>query len=111
MIKDIAIAVLTGIAIVQGNTPPGAPQRPILVMGIAVMVFMALLWVDDLWDKRKQIMRCICSRGCWCLIQLRTWPIETVQRRRRQQRTMDYIRRLQNMQPSERSLDPRESET
>ena len=99
MIKDIAIAVLIGIAIVLENTPSGDPQRPILVMGIAVMAFMALLWVDDLWDKRKQIMRCICSRGRWLLIQLRCWPIEMAQRRRRRQMMQDCIRRLQNIQP------------
>ena len=53
MLKDIIIAILAGIAIV----PSGDPERVILVMGIAVMVFMALLWADDLWDKRQEISR------------------------------------------------------
>ena len=65
MIKDIAIAVLTGIAIVQRITQSGDPQRPILVMGIAVMAFIVLLWVDDLWDKRQEIFRCIRSLVRW----------------------------------------------
>ena len=56
------------------------------------------------------ILRHAYSRIRWNLIQLRVWPIETVQRRRRRQMMQDYIRRIPNMQPGERSTEPGESE-
>ncbi len=97
MLKDIIIAILAGIAIV----PPGDPERVILVMGIAVMVFMVLLWIDDLWDKRQEIiqrtldiLRYACSLIHWYLIRLCNWPIEVLQRRRRREAIREYVVRL-----------------
>ncbi len=128
MIKDIVIAILAGIAIVQRITPTGEPGRLTLVLGIAIMAFMAIIEMEDLWDRRQQIIqrvhsiaaatskymrgipRRVRSRSRWYLIQLRVWPIETARRRRRRRMMQDYIRRIQDMQPQERGRNPEESE-
>lgn len=126
MFKDLLIAVLAGIAIVQQHTLPGDPKRPVLVMGAAVLTLIIILWIDDLWDKRQRIMRrinsisaaisasvrsslrSIRSWGRWQLIQLRVWPIEAVQRRRRRRMIRDCMRQLQNVQPREGCRNPKE---
>lgn len=128
MIKNIIIAILAGIAIVQRITPPGEPGGMALALGIAIMAFMAILEMEDLWDKRWHIMwrvhniaaatskymrgipRRVRSRIRWYLIQLCAWPVETARRRRRHQMMQDCIRRIQNMQPQERGRNPEESE-
>ena len=125
MVKNIAIAILAGIAIAQRITPPGEPGSLALAPGIAIIALMATMEVEDLWDKRQRIIqrihnaaaaifkymrnipRRIHSRIRWHLIQLCAWPIETARRRMMQ----DYIRRLQEMQPRERGQNPEERET
>ena len=128
MIKDIAIAILAGIAIAERITQPGDPARVAVILVAGVMAFMALLELEDLWDKRQQIMqrtltitgavsrgicqigRDICSRVRWYKILLRTYPAELAQRRRRRQMMRDYIQRLREIPPEERGHNPEESE-
>lgn len=127
MLKNIAIAILIGIAIIQWITPPGEPGSLALALGTAIMAFMIILQMEDLWDKRWHIMwrvrniaavtskymrgipRRVRSRIRWYLIQLRVWPVETARRRRRQM-MQDCIRRIQDMQPQERGQNLEESE-
>lgn len=129
MIKNIIIAILTGIAIAQRITPPGEPGSLALALGIAIIALMAIPEVEDLWDKRQRIiqrihnaataifkymrsiLRRIHSRFRWHLIRLCAWPVETAQRRRRRRMMQDYIRRIQEMQPRERGQNPEERET
>lgn len=112
MLKDITISILTGIAISQHFNPPDAPARLAIILIVAVTVFMVLLELEDLWDKRRQITQRvravtnairriihaishqIHSHIRWYLIRLHTWPMETAQRRRRRQMMRDYIQRL-----------------
>ncbi|MBD5529725.1 MAG: hypothetical protein HDR02_15180 [Lachnospiraceae bacterium] len=108
MIKDTIIAILAGIAIAQCFNPPDTPARLAIILIVAVTVFMILLEMEDLWDKRQLIKQHIHNflhqiRSCirWYLIGLRTWPRETAQRRRRRQLIQDYIRRLREMSPQE----------
>lgn len=119
MFKDITIAILTGIALSQQILPPEDPARTAAAMMIAVMAFMILLELEDLWDKRqdirqsahrltaalykglRQILRSVRSRIRWYLIRLCAWPIETAQRRRRRQMMREYMRRLREPQESE----------
>ena len=119
MIKDTIIAILAGIAIAQRITQPGDPARVAIALVTAVVVFMLLLEMEDLWDKRQRIkqhinniLHRICSCIRWYLIGLRTWPRETAQRRRRRQLMQDYIQRLREMTPENgnRSRAPEESE-
>lgn len=128
MFKNIAIAILIAIAMVQRITPPGEPGSLALALGIAIMAFMAIMEVEDLWDRRQHIIqrvhsiaaatskymrgipRRVRSRIRWYLIRLRVWPIETARRRRRRQMMQDCIRRIQNMHPQERGRNPEESE-
>lgn len=128
MFKDLLIAVLVGIAIVQQYTLSGDPKRPVLVMGVAVLTLIIILWIDDLWDKRQRIMqrinsitaaisasvrsslRSIRSWGRWQLIQLRVWPVEAMQRRRRRRMIRDCIQQIQNLQPREGGGTSKESE-
>ncbi len=128
MFKDLLIAVLAGIAIVQQYTLSGDPKRPVLVMGVAVLTLIIILWIDDLWDKRQRIMqrinsitvaisasvrsslRSIKSWGRWQLIQLRVWPVEAMQRRRRRRMIQDCIQQIQNLQPREGGGTSKESE-
>lgn len=113
MIKDTIIAILAGIAISQRLTLPGDPARLAIILIVAVTVFTLLLELEDLWDKRQEItqrahtataaigryihtvQRRICSRIIWQMIQLRAWPTERMQRRRRCQTLQDYIQHLQ----------------
>lgn len=129
MVKNIAIAILAGIAIAQRITPPGEPGSLALALGIAIIALMAILEVEDLWDKHQRIIqrihaaataifkymrsipRRIHSRIRWHLIQLCAWPAETAQRRRRRRMMQDYIRRIQEMQSQERGQNPEERET
>lgn len=115
MIKDIVIAILSGIAIAQRITQPGDPARVAVILVIAVMAFMALLELEDLWDKHHQIMQrtltitsavskatCrilkdISSRMRWYKIRLRTYPVELVQQHQRRQVLIEYIDRLRAM--------------
>ncbi|MDE5758699.1 MAG: hypothetical protein K2H85_08830 [Allobaculum sp.] len=108
MIKDTIIAILAGIAIAQCFNPPDTLARLALILIAAVTVFMILLELEDLWDKRQQIKQCIhnilhqiCSCIRWYMIQLRIWPRETAQRWRRRQLMQDYIQRLREMSPKE----------
>lgn len=128
MIKDIVIAILAGIAIAQRITQPGDPERPAVVLMIAMMVFVILPELEDLWDKRHQIrqrisgtateaskgviriLRQACSRIRWWRICLRTYPAELAQRRRRRQMMREYIQRLRSLPPEERGRNPEESE-
>lgn len=128
MLKNIAIAILIGIAMVQRITPPGEPGGMALALGIAIMALMVILEMEDLRDKRRHIMwrvhniaaatskymrgipRRVRSRIRWYLIQLRAWPIETAQQRSRRQMMQDCIRRIQDMQPQKRGQNPEESE-
>lgn len=115
MIKDIIIAILDGISIAQGITPPGHPARAAVILIIAGMVFKALLGMENLWDKYLQIFQRLCSiigaisTGLllirrrisswfrWYLIQLYTWPVEMAQRHQRRQVLIEYIERLRAM--------------
>ena len=126
MFKDLLIAVLAGIAIVQQYTLPGDPKRPVLVMGATVLILIIILGIDDLWDKRQRIkrhinsiaaaisasvrssLRSIRSWGRWQLIQLRVWPVEAVQRRRRRRVIRECMRQIQNIQPREGGRNPEE---
>lgn len=130
MLKDTIIAILAGIAIAQRITPSGDPARAAIALITAVLAFMILLELEDLWDKRRQItqrtrniitavpkglhniLRHTGSRIRWYLIGLRTWPIETAQRRRRRQMMRDYIQRLRDMrmEQNDRPRRPEESE-
>ena len=128
MIKDIVIAILAGIAIAQRITQPGDPARVEVILVSGVMAFMALLELEDLWDKHHQITqrtltiigavsRGICQIGRdigswvrWYKIRIRTYPAELTQRRRRRQIMRDYIQRLREMPQEERGRNPEESE-
>lgn len=114
MIKDTTIATLAGIAIAQCFNPPDTPARLAIMLIAAVIVFMLLLELEDLWDKRQQIKQRIhqihiCIR--WYLIQMCLWPRETAQRRRRRQLMQDYIRRLQEMTAEQKSGHQRPEES
>ncbi|MDE5892131.1 MAG: hypothetical protein K2H45_04300 [Acetatifactor sp.] len=128
MIKDTIIAILTGIAIAQRITQPGDPDRVAVILVIAWMAFMALLELEDLWDKHQQIMqrtltitsavskatrrilRDISSRIRWYKIRLHTYPAELARRRRRRQMMRDYIQQLREMPQEGRGRNPEESE-
>ena len=115
MIKSIVIAILIGIAIAQRITQPGDPVRVAVILVTGVMAFMALLGLEELWDKHHQIMqqiltitsavskgiyqirRDISSRMHWYKIRLRTYPAELAQRRRRRQMMRDCIQQLREM--------------
>lgn len=73
-----------------------------MILVITVIVFMILLELDDLWDKRLRIMQCIRSRMRWYKICLRTYPAELAQRRRRRQLMREYIQRLREMPAEDR---------
>lgn len=112
MLKDVVISILTGIAISQHFGPPDAPSRLAIILIVAVTVFMILLELEDLWDKRHQITqrahtvtaairkhlhaipRRIHSRIRWQMIQLRDWPQETAQRRNRRRKMQDCIQQI-----------------
>lgn len=98
MIKDITISILAGLAISQYIAPPGDSNRPGIIMMAAFLIFMALLWLEDIWDKRRRILRQICSLIRWYSIQLREWPAELLGRRRRRRMIQERIRRPQEMQ-------------
>ena len=122
VIKDIVIAIA------QRITQPGDPARVAVILVMAVMTFMVLLELEDLWDKRWQIMqraltitsavfkgicqigRDICSWVRWHKIRLHTYPAELAQRRRCRQMMRDYIQRLREIPPEERGRNPEESE-
>lgn len=110
MIKDIIIAILAGIAIAQRITPPWHPARAAVALIIAVMVFMILQALENVWDKRVQISCQVRSRIRWWRICLRTYPAELAQRRRRRQMMRDYIQRLRSLPPEERGRNLEESE-
>lgn len=128
MIKNIIIAILTGIAIAQQITPPGEPGSLALALGIAIIALMTILEVEDLWDKRQRIIqrihnaataifkymrsipRRIHSRIRRHLIQLCAWPVETARRRRRNRIIQDYIRCTQDTQPRKKSQNSEERE-
>ena len=115
MIKDAIIAILAGIAIAQCFNPPDTPARLAIILIAAVTVFMLLLELEDLWDKRLQIIQRLCSiigaistgllltirrigsQFRWYLIQLYTWPVEMVQRHQRRQVLTEYIKKLRAM--------------
>lgn len=118
MIKDTMIAILAGIAIAQCFNPPDTPARLAIILIAAVIVFMILLELEDLWDKRQQIKQRIHNilhqiRSCirWYLIGLRIWPRETAQRRRRRQLMQDYIQRLQEMTAEQKGGHQRPEES
>lgn len=112
MFKDTTISILTGIAISQHFDPPDTPARLAIILIVAVTVFTLLLELEDLWDKRQEITqrartvtaaigrhihtvrRRIYSRIIWQMIQLRAWPRERVQRRRRCQTLQGYIQQI-----------------
>lgn len=116
MIKDITISILTGIVISQHFNPPDTPARLAIILIVAVTVFTLILELEDLWDKRQEITqrahtvtaaigrhihtvrRRIYSRIIWQMIQLRAWPTERAQRRRRYQTLQGYIQRLREME-------------
>lgn len=128
MFKNMIIAILAGIAIVQRITSPGEPGSLALALGIAIMAFMVIIEMEDLWDKRQQIIqrvhniamaaskymrgipRRVHSRIRWHLIQLRVRPIETAQRQRRHRMMQEYIRQIQDTRPQEKGQNPEESE-
>lgn len=115
MLKDIIISILIGIAISQQFNTPDVPARLAIILIIAVTMFMVLLELEDMWDKRRQaaqrtraiaagLGRCIRSiakriraRIHWWLIQARTWPAERAQRRRRRRMMAEYIQQIQAM--------------
>lgn len=115
MFKDTIISILTGIAISQRFNPPDTPARLAIILIVAVAVFTLLLELEDLWDKRQEITQRartvtaaidrhihtfrhrIYSRIIWQIIQLRAWPTERAQRRRRCQTLQGYIQRLREM--------------
>lgn len=128
MFRNIIIAILIGIVVVQWITPPGEPGSLTLTLGTAIMALMAILEMEDLWDRRRQIIQRVHSVATaaskymhgiprrvrswirWNLIQLHVWPIETAQRRRRRRMMQEYIRQIQEMHPLERGQNPDESE-
>lgn len=115
MFKDTIISILTGITISQHFNPPDTPARLAIILIVAVAVFTLLLELEDLWDKRQEITqrartvtvaidrhihtfrRRIYSRIIWQMIQLRAWPRERAQRRRRCQTLQGHIQRLREM--------------
>lgn len=116
MLKDITISILTGIAISQHFNLPDTPAGLAIILTVAVTVFMILLELEDLWDRRRQttqharaiaaglgrgirsITKRIRARIRWWLIQARTWPIERAQRRRRRRMMEEYIQQIQATQ-------------
>lgn len=117
MFKDTIISILTGIAISQHFNPPDTPARLAVILIVAVAVFTLLLELEDLWDKRQEITqrtrtvtaeigryihtirRRIYSRIIWQMVQLRAWPTERAQRRRRCQALQDYIKQIRDARP------------
>ncbi len=115
MLKDIIISILTGIAVSQQFNTPDVPARLAIILIIAVTMFMALLELEDMWDKRRQavqrarsiaadlgrgirsIAKHIRARIHWWLIQARAWPAERAQHRRRRRMMADYIQQIQTM--------------
>lgn len=115
MLKDIIISILIGIAISQQFNTPDVPARLAIILIIAVTMFMALLELEDMWDKRHQavqrarsiaadlgrgirsIAKHIRARIHWWLIQARTWQAERAQRRRRRRMMAEYIQQIQTM--------------
>lgn len=115
MLKDITISILIGIAVSQQFNTPDVPARLAIILIIAVTMFMALLELEDMWDKRRQtvqrarsiaadlgrgirsIAKRIRARIHWWLIQARTWPAERAQRRRRRRMMAEYIQQIQTM--------------
>lgn len=91
MIKDAAIAVLAGILLSRMLTQQEDLIR-VAAMGMAVMVFIVLLWLEDEWDRHR---RQITSRIRWYSIRLRSLPAEMAGRRRRRKRMQEYIKGLQ----------------
>lgn len=117
MFKDTTISILTGIAISQHFDPPDTPARLAVILIVAVTVFTLLLELEDLWDKRQEITqrartvttaidrhihtfrRRIYSRIIWQMVQLRAWPTERAQRRRRCQTLQGYIQQVRDVHP------------
>lgn len=117
MFKDTTISILTGIVISQHFNSPDTPARLAIILIVAVAVFTLLLELEDLWDKRQEIAqrahtvtaaigryihtvrRRIYSRIRWQMVQLRTWPTEWAQRRRRCQTLQDYIQQIRDARP------------
>lgn len=113
MLKDIIISILIGIAISQQFNTPDVPARLAIILIIAVTMFMILMELEDMWDKRHQaaqrarsiaadlergirgIIKRIRARIRWKLIQFRVWPAERAQRRRRRRLMAEYIRQIQ----------------
>lgn len=117
MFKDTIISILTGIVISQHFNPPDTPARLAIILIVAVAVFTLLLELEDLWDKRQEItqrahtviaaigrhihavQRRIYSRIIWQIVQLRAWPTERAQRRRRCQTLQGYIQQIRDARP------------
>lgn len=117
MFKDTIISILTGIVISQHFDPLDTPAGLAIILIVAVAVFTLILELEDLWDKRQEITqrtrtvtaaigryihtvrRRIYSRIIWQVIQLRAWPTERAQCRRRCQTLQGYIQQIRDARP------------
>lgn len=118
MLKDIIISILIGIAISQQFNTPDVPARLAIILIIAVTMFMILLELEDMWDKRSQAVqraRSIAAdlrRGIRGIIKrIRTRTVEMLQRCRRRRLMAEYIRQIraprrQVLKANKRRRDP-----
>lgn len=92
MIKDAIIAVLIGLLVARKITPPGDKASVAVALSLAVMVFIIVVWMEDLWNRYQKQAK---SWIHWKKIQLKAWPAERAGRQRRRKMMQEYVRRLQ----------------
>lgn len=93
MIKDAIIAMLIGFLVAGKITPPGDKASVAITFSLAFVVFILVLWLDDLWNQHQKQAK---SWIRWKKIQLKTWPKERAGRQRRRKMMQEYVQRLQN---------------
>lgn len=90
MIKNALIAILIGVMLVR--ILPEEHLTGAAALGMSLVVYLILLWLEDLWDKhRKRIVAHI----RWCGIQAREWPRELAGRRGRRKKMQRQVKSLQ----------------
>lgn len=93
MIKDAIIAMLIGFLVAGNITPPGDKASVAIALSLAFIVFILVLWLDDLWNQHQKKAK---SWIRWKKIQLKTWPKERAGRQRHRKMMQEYVQGLQN---------------
>lgn len=93
MIKDAIIAILIGFLVAGKITPPENKASVAVALSLAFIVFILVLWLDDLWNQHQKKAK---SWIRWKKLQLKTWPKERAGRQRRRKMMQEYVQGLQN---------------